>query len=74
VVQVAPSSSYAATPRPPSARRPGDGRLKVAVRRVWDEHRQVYGAEKVWPQLKREGIAVARCTAERLMRELGLRA
>jgi putative transposase len=34
----------------------------------------VYGAEKVWPQLKREGIAVARCTAERLMRELGLRA
>src|SRR5918912_45346 len=41
--------------------------------RVWDEHRQVYGADKVWAQLKREGTTVARCTVERLMRDLGLR-
>ena len=34
---------------------------------------QVYGADKVWKQLRREGIAVARCTVERLMRRLGLR-
>ena len=47
--------------------------LQVAIRRVWDEHRQVYGADKVWAQLKREGIPVARCTVERLMRALGLR-
>ena len=34
---------------------------------------QVYGADKVWKQLNREGIAVARCTVERLMKRLGLR-
>jgi putative transposase len=39
---------------------------------VWDQNFQVYGAEKVWKQLNREGIAVARCTVERLMREMGL--
>ncbi len=73
VLQVAPSSYYAAISRPPSARRQRDTELKVAIRRVWDEHRQVYGADKVWAQLNREGTAVARCTVERLMRELGLR-
>jgi putative transposase len=72
VVQVAPSSYYAAIGRPVSARRQRDVQLKVAIRRVWDEQRQVYGADKVWAQLNREGIAVARCTVERLMRELGL--
>jgi putative transposase len=72
-LQVAPSSYYAAISRPASARRQRDEELKVAIRRVWDEHRQVYGADKVWAQLKREGIAVARCTVERLMRQLGLR-
>src|SRR5262249_35163598 len=59
--------------RPASARRRRDEGLKVAIRRVWDEHRQLYGADKVWAQLKREGTSVARCTVERLMRELGLR-
>jgi putative transposase len=73
VLQVAPSSYYAASGRPVSARRQRDAVLKVAIRRVWDEHRQVYGADKVWAQLTREGTAVARCTVERLMRELGLR-
>ncbi len=73
VLQIAPSSYYAAIGRPASARRQRDAVLKVSIQRVWDEHRQVYGADKVWAQLNREGIAVARCTVERLMRELGLR-
>ncbi len=73
VLQIAPSSYYAAVRRPPSARQQRDDVLKVAIRRVWDAHRQVYGADKVWAQLNREGISVARCTVERLMRELGLR-
>jgi putative transposase len=73
VLQIAPSSYYAAIRRPPSARQQRDEVLKVAIRRVWDEHRQVYGADKVWAQLNREGPPVARCTVERLMRALGLR-
>jgi len=40
---------------------------------VWQQNFMVYGADKVWRQLRREGVAVARCTVERLMRELGLR-
>jgi putative transposase len=72
-LQIAPSSYYAAISRPPSARQRRDERLKIAIRRVWDDHRQVYGADKVWAQLKREETPVARCTVERLMRELGLR-
>ena len=42
------------------------------MQRVWQTNRHVYGAEKVWRQLNREGVAVARCTVERLMRQLGL--
>ena len=73
VLQVAPSSYYAANSRPPSARQRRDAALQGAIRRVWEEHRCVYGADKVWAQLNREGIPVARCTVERLMRTLGLR-
>jgi putative transposase len=51
VLQIAPSSYYAAISRPVSARRQRDEHLKLAIRRVWDEHRQVYGADKVWAQL-----------------------
>ncbi len=72
-LQVAPSSYYAAIRRLPSARQRRDEVLEDAIRRVWDEHHRVYGADKVWAQLKREGIPVARCTVERLMRALGLR-
>lgn len=43
------------------------------IRRVWRANLQVYGADKVWRQLGREGIEVARCTVERLMRRVGLR-
>jgi putative transposase len=50
-----------------------DGELRAAIRRVWDGNRRVYGADKVWAQLNREGTPVARCTVERLMRAQGLR-
>ena len=43
------------------------------IKRVWQANLQVYGADKVWRQLNREGVAVARCTVERLMRRQGLR-
>ena len=72
-LQVAPSSYYAALRRSPSARQQRDEVLAGAIRRVWDEQRRVYGADKVWAQLKREGTPAARCTVERLMRQLGLR-
>jgi putative transposase len=72
-LRFAPSTYYAATTRPPSARETRDEELKPDIERVWEEHRRVYGADKVWAQLKREGLPVARCTVERLMRELGLR-
>ena len=70
--RIAPSTYYAAKTRPPSARAVRDAQLKVQIRRVYRENFEVYGANKVWRQLNREGIPVARCTVERLMRELGL--
>jgi transposase InsO family protein len=77
-VPIAPSTYYEAKERqadperrPARARR--DAALGPAIQRVWDEHHQVYGAMKVWKQLNREGIPVARCTVERLMGQLGLR-
>jgi putative transposase len=73
VLPFAPSTYYAAISRPLSARETRDEGLKPDIRRVWEEHRRVYGADKVWAQLKREGRPVARCTVERLMRNLGLR-
>jgi putative transposase len=72
-LQVAPSSYYAATTRPPSARVERDEQLTAAIERVWTDNFRVYGADKVWTQLNREGIRVARCTVERLMRARGLR-
>jgi putative transposase len=49
-----------------------DGELRTVIQRVWDEHQQVYGPRKVWRQLRRESHRVARCTVERLMRQMGL--
>lgn len=49
-----------------------DDLLLPEIQRVWQANLQVYGADKVWRQMKREGIAVARCTVERLMRRQGL--
>jgi len=56
-----------------SARARRDAFLIPPIQRVWQVNFQVYGADKVWRPLQREGIEVARCTVERLMRRLGLR-
>jgi putative transposase len=50
-----------------------DAELQPHIQRVWQENFQVYGVRKVWRQLRREGIEVARCTVGRLMRAMGLR-
>jgi putative transposase len=69
---VAPSSYYAARSRPPSARSLRDAELKPDVARVHAGNFAVYGARKVWRQLRREGVAVGRDRVGRLMDELGL--
>ena len=46
--------------------------LRREIGRVWEENFHVYGVRKLWRQLDREGVEVARCTVERLMREMGL--
>jgi putative transposase len=78
VLPIAPSTyrKWAARRRDPDLRperAKRDDELREAIRRVWDENLMVYGADKVWKQLRREGVAVARCTVERLMREMSLR-
>jgi putative transposase len=77
VLPIAPSTYHAHVARrgdptkaPPRVRR--DAELRPHIRRVWEENFAVYGVRKVWRQLGREGIAVARCTVARLMREMGL--
>jgi putative transposase len=72
VLPIAPSTYYAAKRRPACARARRDAALAVEIKRVYAENFGVYGARKVWRQLNREGHRVARCTTERLMRQLGL--
>ena len=72
VLQFAPSTYWSAKRRPRSQRSMRDEELKVEIVRVHAENFGVYGAPKIWAQLNRERIRVARCTVERLMRELGL--
>ena len=62
-----------ADPTQRSARAQRNDVLKGEIVRVWHEQEQVYGAEKVWRQLRREQIPAARCTIERLMKVLTLR-
>jgi putative transposase len=71
-LQIAPSSYYARKTRLPSARSLRDDRLRGEIRRVFESNYGVYGADKVWASLNREGTRVARCTVERLMREMGI--
>lgn len=78
MLQIAPSGyrRHVAQVREPHrrcARAKRDALLLPEVERVWQSNLQVYGADKVWKQLGREGMAVARCTVERLMRRRGLR-
>lgn len=71
-LQVAPSTYYAATTRPPSKRAQSDAVLKPEVTRVHTANFGVYGARKLWRQLHREGFDVGRDRVARLMAELGL--
>lgn len=77
MLQIAPSGYWlhAAQQRNPALRCQRvqrDGVLAPQIERVWRANMQVYGADKVWKQLNREGISIARCTVERLMKRLGL--
>ena len=72
VLQFAPSTYYEARSRPPSRRHVSDTKLKREVRRVYDQNLQVYGADKLWRQLHREGFSCGRDRVARLMRALGI--
>lgn len=77
VLQVAPSAyrRHAARARDPSLLSPRaqrDAELTPKIEQVWNANFQVYGADKVWKQMNREGVRVARCTVERLMKRMGL--
>jgi len=78
VLPIAPSTYYEhrARVRDPNRRCLRDKRddeLRPQIQRVWNDNYAVYGADKVWRQLGREQVEVARCTVERLMRDMGLR-
>jgi transposase InsO family protein len=78
VLPIAPSTYYRhaaqqANPNLRSARAKRDEWLSGEIRRVWEANFRVYGAQKLWRQLRREGLEVARCTVERLMAQMGLR-
>ena len=77
VLPIAPSTYYEQKARqkdpsrlPPRTQR--DAVLRPEIDRIWRENFQVYGVRKVWRQLRRENVAVARCTVARLMRQMGL--
>ena len=75
-MEIAPSCyrRHAARQRNPelrSERAKRDETLKAQIQRIWRANWEVYGADKVWRQMNREGVTVARCTVERLMRQLG---
>ncbi len=69
---IAPSTYYEQVSRVPSRRQQRDEELSAHIQRIHAANYGVYGARKVWLALNREGIAVARCTVERLMAQLGL--
>jgi len=78
VLPIAPSTYYdwkvkQRQPEKRSIRAQRDDVLKVEIQRIWEENFRVYGVRKVWHQLKREDMMVARCTVERLMKKQGLR-
>ena len=77
VLPIAPSTYHRhrhqrTNPAHRSARAQRDDQLRVEIQRVYDAHQQVYGPRKVWKQLRREGVRVARCTVARLMRAMSL--
>jgi hypothetical protein len=77
LLQVAPSTYYAYVaqrddPTKASAMSRRDAELSAEIKRVFEANLEVYGARKIWRQLGREGVRIARCTVERLMRRLGI--
>ena len=77
MLQIAPSGywRHAAHQRNPQlrcSRAQRDDTLVPHIERVWQANMRVYGADKVWKQMNREGLSIARCTVERLMKRLGL--
>jgi putative transposase len=73
VLQVAPSTYYAAKSRPPSTRQLRDAVVKVAMVAIWQANYSVYGARKLWKAMQRAGHTLGRDQVARLMREQGLR-
>ena len=78
MIAIAPSTYHTHVARradpsrlPDRIRRDAD--LKVEIRRVFEENFRVYGVRKIWRQLQRKGVSVARCTVARLMRDMGIR-
>jgi len=77
VLPIAPSTyhqhvSLRADPSRLPARAKRDAELRAEIKRVFEENLRVYGVRKVWRQLRREGVQVARCTVARLMCDMGL--
>jgi len=77
VLSIAPSTYFrhkllARDPARRSVRAVSDAVLRAIIRQIWDENHRVYGPRKVWQQMGREGLRVARCRVRRLMRALGL--
>jgi putative transposase len=77
VLQIAPSGywRHAAQQRNPALRCQRvqrDNSLVPHIERVWHANMRVYGADKGWKQINREGVSIAHCTVERLMKRLGL--
>ena len=77
LLPIAPSTyfrhkAHQVDPARRSVRALRDEELCAIIRRIWDEHHQVYGPRKVWRQMGREGLRVARCRVRRLMRAMGL--
>ncbi|MFE6904689.1 IS3 family transposase [Streptomyces sp. NPDC057717] len=72
--KIAPSTYYAHHTRQarPAARTLRDTELKRLIREAYEANYRVYGARKIWRHLNRQDVAVARCTVERLMRDLGI--
>ena len=78
MLQIAQSTYYdrraiARDPDRASRRAKSDADLCVKINAVWDENRKLYGARKIWHVLLRDNQAIARCTVERLMRNLGIK-
>jgi transposase InsO family protein len=72
VLEFAERTYYAAKRRGPSPRSTRDQAHQVKIRWVWENNYRVYGARRIWKQLRRENYVIARCTVSRLMREMGI--